>query len=155
MTNALARHTDAEQQLEFRGDRVREHTSPAVNHRIDLMTRARADEAIAQGGSALSSRLEELDREWDIDRALITNFAIVGGAAFLTGLTRYAASPPFLPKRKGWLYFFGAQLGFLLLHGTVGWCPPLPVMRRLGVRTPREIEAERRMLLEAQALEAA
>jgi hypothetical protein len=152
MTTALARNTH-EERLAFRGDRVREHTPATVNRRIDLMTRARADEAIAQGGSAVSRRLEELDREWDIDRALITNFAVAGGAALLTGLTRYATSPLLLPKRKGWLYFFGAQLGFLLLHGTVGWCPPLPLMRRLGVRTQREIESERLMLREAQALE--
>ena len=141
------------EQLEFRGDRVREHTSAAVNQRIDLVTRASADEAIAGGPAAMARRLEKLDREWDVDRALITNFAVAGGAALLTGLARYASSPPFFPKRKGWLYFFGAQLGFLLLHGTAGWCPPLPVMRRLGVRTQREIEAERRVLREALVLE--
>jgi len=152
MTTSLARQHGTEQ-LEFRGDRVREHTLAAVNQRIDLVTRASSDEAIAGGPAAMASRLEKLDREWDVDRALITNFAIAGGAALLTGLTRYASSPPFLPKRKGWLYFFGAQLGFLLLHGTVGWCPPLPVMRRLGVRTQREIEAERRVLREALVLE--
>jgi len=33
--------------------------------------------------------------------------------------------------------------GFLLQHGVQGWCPPLGILRRLGVRTPREIEAER------------
>jgi hypothetical protein len=27
-----------------------------------------------------------------------------------------------------------------------GWCPPLPIIRRAGVRTAREIEAERTIL---------
>ncbi|WP_206335452.1 hypothetical protein [Natronolimnobius sp. AArcel1] len=35
---------------------------------------------------------------------------------------------------------------FLLQHALQGWCPPLPFLRRLGVRTQREIDAERRAL---------
>jgi hypothetical protein len=33
-------------------------------------------------------------------------------------------------------------LSFLLLHSIQGWCPPVPVLRRLGVRTRREIDRE-------------
>ena len=33
--------------------------------------------------------------------------------------------------------------GFLLQHAIQGWCPPVPVFRRLGVRTSFEIEQER------------
>ncbi|WP_431303387.1 hypothetical protein [Sediminicoccus sp. BL-A-41-H5] len=36
--------------------------------------------------------------------------------------------------------------GFLLQHALQGWCPPLPILRRLGVRTAREIERERTAL---------
>ena len=32
---------------------------------------------------------------------------------------------------------------FLLQHAIQGWCPPLPVFRRLGVRTADEINRER------------
>jgi hypothetical protein len=39
---------------------------------------------------------------------------------------------------------------FLLQHGLQGWCPPLPVLRRLGVRTQREIDAEKYALMRAQ-----
>jgi len=35
---------------------------------------------------------------------------------------------------------------FLLQHAVQGWCPPLPVLRRLGFRTAREIEVERNAL---------
>ncbi len=33
--------------------------------------------------------------------------------------------------------------GFLLQHALQGWCPPLPLFRRLGVRTAAEIDQER------------
>ena len=32
--------------------------------------------------------------------------------------------------------------GFLFQHAVQGWCPPLPVLRRMGVRTSAEIHAE-------------
>ena len=37
--------------------------------------------------------------------------------------------------------------GFLLQHAVQGWCPPVPVLRRLGFRTPNEIDAERFALM--------
>ena len=130
-------------------DRVRDHSAPIVNQRIDEQTRNRIEHVVGEGREAITQRLEQLDSEWDVDRALMVNFAIVGGAAYAAGLYRYTQRPWFSRKRNGWLQFFTVQLGFLLLHGTVGWCPPLPVFRRLGVRTKSEIEAERRALLTA------
>jgi hypothetical protein len=35
--------------------------------------------------------LDELDREWDVDRALMANFAIVGGVTFAVGVNRMRA----------------------------------------------------------------
>jgi hypothetical protein len=37
----------------------------------------------------------------------------------------------------------GVISGFLLQHGLQGWCPPLPLFRRLGVRSFKEIDRER------------
>jgi hypothetical protein len=126
-----------------------------VNEQIDRLAASRVDECVRQGSDAIVRRLAELDAEWDVDRALMVNFAIAGGVTFTTGLHRYANSPLLGPRRKGFLYFFGAQLGFLLLHGVAGWCPPAVVFRRLGFRTQREIQAERRQLEAARHLEAA
>lgn len=135
--------------LEQPADRVRDHSAPIVNRRIDELTRNRIEHVVRDGREAIVRRLEQLDHEWDVDRALMVNFAIVGGAAYAAGLYRHTHRPWFGRRRNGWLQFFSVQLGFLLLHGTVGWCPPLPVFRRLGVRTKSEIEAERRALLNA------
>jgi hypothetical protein len=148
--NAMqTRETD---KLCLNGDRVREHTAPSVTRRIDRMSAADVDAAVSSGRDAILRRLVKLDYEWDIDRALFVNFALAGGASLATGLVRYTRTPPLSRRRKGFLYFFGAQLGFLFLHGIVGWCPPASVLRRLGFRTQREIEAERRDLRDALAL---
>lgn len=111
------------------------------------MTRASIEDCLSQGQEAIVHRLAELDEEWDVDRALMLNFAIAGGASFSLGLARYAGTPLLQPRRKGFLYFFGAQLTFLLIHATAGWCPPASVFRRFGFRTKGEIEAERHALL--------
>jgi hypothetical protein len=145
-------HTESIEQTRFNGDRVREHTPPIVSQRIDRMAQAEVDAAVAAGPNAIARRLAKLDREWDVDRALMVNFALVGAASLTTGMLRYTRSPLFSRRRKGFLYLFGAQLGFLLLHGTVGWCPPASVFRRLGFRTQREIEAERSQLRDALSL---
>ena len=34
-------------------------------------------------------------------------------------------------------------LPFLFQHAVQGWCPPVPLFRRLGVRTRKEIDAEK------------
>ncbi len=128
------------------GDRVREHTAPKVNRRIDQMTQAALDGAVADGPDAIVRRLVRLDYEWDIDRTLMVSFALAGAASLTTGLLRYKLTPLLSRRRKGFFYLFAAQLGFLLLHGTVGWCPPASVLRRLGFRTQREIETERSQL---------
>ena len=123
-------------------DRVRRHTSEHVNQRIDDEALARVQRLRAAGPLEIGRRLAALDREWDIDRALMANFAILGGASFLAGLRKVR---PFR-KGNGWFYTLGVQIGFLLMQATAGWCPPVVVLRRLGFRTAKEIEIERRAL---------
>jgi hypothetical protein len=120
-------------------DRIRKHTATHVNDKIDRLTRARLQEHLAGGRDAVVARLKELDREWHVDRALMANFAIVGGLSHELGMHYH----------RGWMTFFRAQMGFLLMHALVGWCPPLPVFRRLGFRTAKEIAAERAELTRA------
>ena len=79
------------------------------------------------------ARLAELDREWDIERAIEANAATVS----LAGLALAA----FVDRR--FLLLPVGVAGFLLQHAIQGWCPPVPVLRRLGFRTPAEINEER------------
>ncbi len=117
-------------------DRVRRHTSPSVNDRIDEEIRATVQRFAAADASELSKRIGELEAEWDVERVLETNASSLALAGVLTAAGGH---------RKG-LWLAGGVLGFLLMHATSGWCPPLPVLRRLGVRTRGEIEREKFVL---------
>ena len=143
MQQALTTQT----RLAQHGDRVRDHSAAKVNREIDRKMRFSIEEAIRQGRDAVVRRITFLDGEWDIDRALMVTFAAVGAATFGIGLKRFARPRLFRRRRTGALYLFGAQLGWMMVHGLVGWCPPVPLFRRLGVRTKAEIETEKSVLL--------
>lgn len=135
------------QEVQPARDRVRERTSSAARERIDRRTRERVEEVTRAGPGAIRRRLDALEREWELDRVLMANFAVVGGLVFAEGLRRVRG----IRKHNGWLAFFASQIGFMGLHALIGWCPPSVVFRRLGVRTAKEISAEREAL--AKALE--
>lgn len=113
--------------------RVPQSTAAAVNRQIDQATQANVDHYARRGRDAIAARLRELDEEWDTERTLEANAA----TACLVGV----ALGTFVDRR---FYFFPALVGgFLLLHAVQGWCPPLPILRRLGVRTQSEIDREK------------
>ncbi len=115
--------------------RVPDHTSQRINQRIsqDTDERVRSYEGRPE---QVARRLEELDREWDIERAIEAN----ASALALVGLTLGVTTD------RRWLAVPGVVAAFLLQHAVQGWCPPVPVLRRLGFRTAYEIEEERRAL---------
>jgi hypothetical protein len=113
-------------------DRVQNHTSEAVNRIIHEATLERLV-YFALHPAKIGERLDELDREWDIERALEANaatFALIG-----LGLGAVAS--------RRWFALPALVAGFLLQHAVQGWCPPLPALRRLGFRTSHEIYQER------------
>ncbi len=114
-------------------DRVRRHTTPAVNRRIDHSLERNIHYFAVQPPALLDERIRALDEEWDIERALETNAASFALAGLLAGLV----------FTRKWLLLPAVVAGFLLMHGVKGWCPPLPLFRRAGVRTRREIEREK------------
>jgi len=114
-------------------DRVRENTSDEINRRIDDESIARVQEYAARSEADITRRIEELDREWDMERLLETNASVLA----LTGLVLGATH-----SRK-WLIVPGIVLPFLFQHAVQGWCPPMPIFRRLGVRTRQEIDREK------------
>lgn len=116
-------------------NRVPAHTAEHVNQQIRRRTERSVD-YYRQHPQQIGRRLRELDREWDIERTLEANAATLVVAGAVLGLT---------VDRK----FLGIPLvvgGFLLQHALQGWCPPLPVFRRLGLRTAAEIQDERSAL---------
>lgn len=118
-----------------RANRVEANTSDTVNQRLKHQTE-NSVRYHAQHPGEVSARLCELDREWTIERALEANASLLIVSSSLLGALvnrRFFAVPPVVGT-------------FLLQHALQGWCPPLPVLRRLGLRTAREINDERTAL---------
>ncbi|MCU0704034.1 MAG: hypothetical protein MUF18_08670 [Fimbriiglobus sp.] len=120
--------------------RVPENTAESVNDRLHRRAEARVNRVAAGGTRAIAERLRELDAEWDTERTLEANAStlVVAGAALALLVDRRFALIPLVVG------------GFLLQHALQGWCPPLPIFRRLGVRTQAEIERERHALKAAR-----
>jgi hypothetical protein len=113
-------------------DRVRLNTPPAINLKIMSETERRI-EYYQCHPERIPDRLAELDKEWDIERALETASA---------SLSLYGLTLGILGRRR-WLLLPLVVQGFFLQHAIQGWCPPLPLLRRLGFRTQQEIDHER------------
>jgi hypothetical protein len=125
-------------------DRIREHTRESVNKRIDRQTLGALADSVGTTDEIVA-RLRELDREWNVDRALMLNFSVLGALTGGLAMRALARSGRF----GGWGALFATQVAFLAFHAIRGWCPPLPVFRRLGFRTAEEIAAEREVLHQA------
>ena len=116
--------------------RVPQHTAEHINEQIRQQTEENVRHYAAAGPAGIRHRLAELDHEWDVERTLEANAAslvVLGSALGALVDRRFFALP--------------AVVGtFLLQHAVQGWCPPLPVLRRLGFRTATEIDREREAL---------
>jgi hypothetical protein len=113
-------------------ERVPRSTSSIVNNRIQGRTLHDVSRFFGADPVFIDERIAELEREWDIERMLEANAASVAlvGLALGIGVDRRFLLLP------------AAVAAFLLQHALQGWCPPVPLMRRLGIRTSREIHDE-------------
>lgn len=114
-------------------DRVRQNTPEKINTEIDT----RLKESIVcyrdKAPAEISTRIEKLDREWDIERTLEINMSSIA----LSGVVLAAF------HNRRWLLLPGIVLSFFAQHAIQGWCPPLPIFRKLGFRTRKEIDKEK------------
>jgi len=114
-------------------DRVSRNTDSQINAQIWQRTEEHMRQVAAEGRGAIDRRLRELDEEWDVERYAET----LAPTLTLLGLTLA------LTRDRRWLLLPIVVQGFFLQHALQGWCPPIPVLRRLGIRTMQEIEHER------------
>ncbi len=121
--------------------RVEEHTRPSINARIHRKAVRRLDDYRRRSPEGLRRRLDELDAEWDVERAVEAH----GGLAVLATLLMSR-----LVDRR-FLIGTAAIGAFLLRHALVGRAPQTAVFRALGFRTPSEIDEERRAVLDLLA----
>jgi hypothetical protein len=117
--------------------RVPLHTATEINQRIREETKRRIAHYRTHP-EEIGQRLKQINEEWDVERALATASSCISLLSLGLGLAR----------GRRWLAVALGVQSFYLQHALQGWCPPLPMLRRLGFRTPMEIEAERAALKE-------
>jgi hypothetical protein len=115
--------------------RVAVHTHRAVNARVARQLEQNLQH-FADHPAEIERRLRELEAEWDIERAIEANASALAFTGIALGTT----------VDKRFLALSALVTGFLFQHAVQGWCPPVPVLRRLGFRTAYEIEQERQAL---------
>ena len=115
-------------------DRVKEATPSFINQEIERETWLRVSSYANKTREEISARIDELDKEWDIERYLGVNMSTLA----LTGLAAAALS-----KNRYWTILPAVVLSFFFQHSVQGWCPPLPILRHFKIRTRKEIEQEK------------
>jgi hypothetical protein len=114
-------------------DRIRARSSERANAQVAQKIEEDVRRYSRENNAVLSGRIDELEHEWDLDRAVMLLFSIVGGAVLALGLT----------KSRKWLALMMIQLPLLAFHAIFGWSPPASLFRRLGFRSPQEIDSEK------------
>ena len=117
-------------------ERVRANTPAEINWRIDRQIEDSVRRYASEPKDVILRRVWELEREWDIERVL----QLMASSVSLTGILLTGV------RDKRWIILPAVVLSFLFFHAVQGWCPPVPVLRRLGVRTREEIDRERHAL---------
>lgn len=127
----MKRHESVSRAIPATAARVPEHSPQEAEELIRQSMVARVQQC-AERLERIKDRLAKLEGEWDIERTLETNAAVIS----LVGLALGA-----LWRKWNWL---PATVAFFLLqHAVQGWCPPVEMFRRMGIRTMREIDEER------------
>ena len=115
-------------------DHVKNATPSSINAEIENKMWNRVAELSNADHRRITTRINQLEKEWDVERYLGVNMgALALSGIFMTRMT----------KNIKWLALPSAVLGFFMQHSIQGWCPPLPFLRMLGIRTRKEIEQEK------------
>ena len=113
--------------------RVEWNTSHDDNDKIAEATFKNIKKNINKKNFEIAKRIKELNYESDTEKVLEAS------AASLTIINTILG----FAHDKKWFVLNGIVGLFLLQHALQGWCPPLPIIRKLGIRTPEEIYSEK------------
>ena len=119
--------------IEKEEERVRSVSKERQNSEIDNLIILNLEYYKSEGPAAIDERIKQLDREWDVERTLEMNAAAIA----FTGTVLAAVI------NKRWLLVPFLVTGFLAQHALHGWCPPVEILRKMGVRTRPEIDREK------------
>ncbi len=116
--------------------RVELNTSPVLTQEFESQLKENLSRFVGADRQAIDQRLQELDREWDIERAIESEAPTMIGLGIALGIFH---------NRK-WFAVSAMAASMVILHSLQGWYPLLPLFRRLGLRSQQEIEQERMAL---------
>ena len=114
-------------------DRVRGSSPKPLNSKVEQEIKEHLKEYSDAEYEAIDQRVNELENEWDVERALI----LTSASNVLVGM----ALGIFVNRK--WFALSAISASFLLQHSLQGWCPPLPIFRKLGYRSRKEIDREK------------
>jgi hypothetical protein len=131
-SDRLTEAKEVSEMIRAASTRIQEATADNVNRDIARQAEQRISYYTVHKDE-ISQRLWELEQEWDVERYI----EIGASSAILTGIALGTI------RARRWFLIPAVVAGFVLYFGLQGWAPPVPVLRRLGVRTRSEIEQER------------
>lgn len=122
-----------EDQHQQHEERVRSSTSSEKNRKIDRENIDTIRKYENKSPEEIDRRIEELEKEWDMERLLETNMSTLAliGIALTIFVHEY------------WIILPIIVLSFFLQHALQGWCPPLPIFRAMGKKTRAELDREK------------
>jgi hypothetical protein len=113
-------------------EHVPRHIRSSLDDRIHARTLHDVSRYVGADPVFIDERIRELELEWDLERSLEANAALIGLLGLGLGLA----------INKKFLLLPMAMSAFLLQQSLRGWCPPLPLIRQFGIRTSAEIHEE-------------
>lgn len=122
--------------------KVKLNTDDGINNEIERKTAHNINKYDRKTEEEIGRRIKELNYEWDTERVLELNFASIVLISSLLGLL----------GNKKWMALSGITSVFMIQHSLQGWCPPLPIIRRIGIRTAEEITKEKDALRKLNSL---
>lgn len=122
--------------------KVKLNTDDQINNEIEQKTAHNINNYYGKTEGEIDTRIKELNYEWDTERVLELNFASIVLISSLLGLL----------GNKKWMALSGITSVFMIQHSLQGWCPPLPIIRRMGIRTAEEITKEKDALRKLKSL---
>lgn len=114
-------------------DTVRPNGSAEQLKRVEQKIEANIRIYSALPKTEISRRICKLEREWSMERWLKTNASGLPFSGIIMGLT----------VNRKWFALPLLVTGFLFLHAMHGWCPPVTILQKMGVRTQAEIDREK------------
>jgi hypothetical protein len=114
-------------------DRVRCSSSDQDNLQIEKSIQDTLNTYRGKSQQEITQRIIKIEKEWSIERWLELNASTLAFIGVILGVFIHLY----------WLFLPTIVLPFLALHAIQGWCPPLPIMRKLKIRTRREIDWEK------------